>query len=119
VKILLDEMLDAVIAERLRQRGHDAVAVQGNPDLQGKKDPELLQAAHALGRVLVTDNIQDFARLHQLLAATGQEHAEIILVSPATFPRAKGTIRKWVDGLDRYLREHGKTSLENLCTWLS
>lgn len=119
MKLLLDEMLDATIAERLRQRGHDVQAVQENPELLGKKDPELLREALAVGRVLVTDNVQDFARLHQQCIASGEDHAGIILVSPASFPRSRGTIRKWSEALDRYLTRHHDTSLENLCGWLS
>jgi len=119
VKLLLDEMLDATIAERLRQRGHDVVTVQGDSDLQGKKDPELLQAARAMRRVLVTDNVQDFARLHQQFLAANEAHAGILLAAPASFPRSKRTIRIWVTALDRYLRESGQASLDGLCTWLS
>lgn len=119
MKLLLDEMLDATIAERLRHRGHDVQAVQENADLLGKKDPELLREARALGRVLITDNVQDFARLHRQFIAAGEDHAGIILVSPASFPRSKGTIRKWSDALDRYLAGNRDTALENLCTWLS
>lgn len=112
-------MLDATIAERLRRRGHDVQAVQENPDLLGKKYPELLREALALGRVLVSDNVQDFARLHRQFIATGEDHAGIILVSPASFPRSKGTIGKWSHALDRYLTKNRNARLENLGTWLS
>lgn len=119
MKILLDEMLDAMIAEQLRQRGHDAVPVQGDPDLEGMKDPELLRAARELGRALVTDNVQDFSRLHQQFVRSREEHKGIVLASPASFPRAKRTIRMWVDALAGFMKEHEDRSIDNLCVWLA
>lgn len=118
MKLLLDEMLDAMIAEGLRQRGHDVQAVQEHAELLGKKDPELLREALALGRVLVTDNVQDFARLHQQFIALGEDHAGIILASPSSFRRSKETIRIWVVALDRFLRDHPEPSMGSLCAWL-
>jgi predicted nuclease of predicted toxin-antitoxin system len=119
VKLLLDEMLNARIAEQLRRRGHDAEAIQGNAELEGKKDPEVLRAARELARVIVTDNVQDFTRLHQLFLASAEDHAGIILVSPSRFPRSKRTIGMWVKALDTFLRHHSETSLKNTITWLS
>jgi len=119
VKLLLDEMLATSIAEQLRHRGHDAEATQGNAPLEGKKDPELLRAARELDRVIVTDNVQDFARLHQQFLASGEDHAGIILVSPTRFPRSKRTIGIWVAALDTFLHDHPEASLKNICTWLS
>jgi uncharacterized protein with PIN domain len=118
VKLLLDEMLDAGIAEQLRHRGHDAEATQGNPGLEGKKDPDLLRAARELDRVVVTDNVQDFARLHQRFLASSEDHGGIILASPAQFLRSKRTIGLWVEALDTFLHDNAETSLKNICTWL-
>ncbi len=118
MRLLLDEMLDAAIAEQLSERGHDVEAVQGNPELEGKTDPDLMRAAAERRRVLVTDNVQDFARLHQQVVRSGESHNGILLVSPRRYPRAKGTIRIWVDGLDKFIRGHDKDSLENQIYWL-
>ncbi|MBJ7599294.1 MAG: hypothetical protein DLM67_19710 [Candidatus Nephthysia bennettiae] len=119
MKILLDEMLDASIAEQLCRRGYDAMATQGNAQLQGKQDRELLRGARKLGRLIVTDNVADFARLHRQCLAEGEDHAGIILVSPARYPRSKRTIGIWVEGLTGLLQYHAEASLENTCTWLS
>lgn len=112
-------MLDATIAEQLRKRGHDVTAVQGEPELEGKKDPELLRAARDQGRVLVTDNVQDFARLHQQFVRARENHAGILLASPATFPRSKKTISVWVKALDRLLKDQSDADWGNLCGWLA
>ena len=119
MRILLDEMLSAAIAEQLRKRGHDAAAGQGDPNLEGKPDTELLRAARELRRVLVTDNVRDFARLHQQFVHAREDHAGIILAAPASFPRSKKTIRLWVNTLDRYMRERGDSSRESIYSWLS
>ena len=119
MRILLDEMLDASIAEQLRLRGHDATAIQGNTELEGKRDPELLRSAGELDRAVVTDNIADFARLHGRFLAAGEDHAGIILVSPARFPRSKRTIGLWVEALADFLEEHAEASLKNTRVWLS
>src|SRR5215472_14560021 len=79
-------MLDATIAEQLCRRGYDVVATQGNAELEGKQDPELLRAAFELDRAIVTDNVADFARLHRQFLAAGEEHSGIILVPPLAFP---------------------------------
>ena len=111
-------MLDAGVAEQLRRRGHDAEAIQSNPGLEGKKDPDVLRAARELDRVVVTDNVQDFARLHQQFLTSVEDHAGIILASSARFPRSKQTIGLWVEALDGFLLDHPDVSLRNICTWL-
>jgi predicted nuclease of predicted toxin-antitoxin system len=42
LKLLIDEHYPPSIAEQLRERGHDAVAVQEEADLRGMLDPDLL-----------------------------------------------------------------------------
>lgn len=112
-------MLDATIAEQLRERGHDVTAVQGDPELESKKDPELLRAARERNRVLVTDNIVDFARLHQEFVRAREDHGGILLASPSSFPRSKRTIGVWVRALDRLLMDESAADLRNLCSWIA
>ena len=119
MKLLLDEMLDATIAEQLCRRGYDVVATQGNAELEGKQDPELLRAAFELDRAIVTDNVADFARLHRQFLAAGEEYSGIMLVPPARFPRSKRTIGIWVEALAGFLERHEGASLMNTYTWLS
>ena len=111
-------MLSASIADQLRRRGHDVEASQGNPGLEGKPDPDLLRAARDLDRVLVTDNVADFARLHTRFLTSGEDHVGIVLVSPGRFPRSKRTIGIWVADLDTFLHEHPEASPKNACIWL-
>ena len=88
VKLLLDEMHAPAVAEQLRDLDFDAVAVRERPAWIGLCDEDLLAAAG--GRVLVTENVKDFAVLHRRWEAAGQAHAGLVFTHPRRFPRAAG-----------------------------
>ena len=119
MKLLLDEMLHPTIAEQLCRRGYDVAATQGNAELEGKQDRELLRAAGEQDRAIVTDNVADFALLHRQFLAAGEEHSGIILASPARFPRSKRTLGIWIEAVATFLEGHEGASIKNTCTWLS
>ncbi|MDQ2875811.1 MAG: DUF5615 family PIN-like protein [Actinomycetota bacterium] len=83
--LLLDEMLSGAIAEQLRAKGHDALAVVDDPALISLPDDQILAHATAVGRALVTANIKDFMPLDTQYRAAGQIHAGLILISTKTF----------------------------------
>jgi hypothetical protein len=83
----LDEMFSAAIAEQLRSRGHDVLAVVADPALLGLSDDQILAHATEKGRALVTANIKDFIPLDARYRAAGQTHAGLILVSTKSFPQ--------------------------------
>ena len=56
MRLLLDEHFSRHIAEQLRTRGHDAVAVGERADLAGLADDELFAAAQQERRAIVTEN---------------------------------------------------------------
>ena len=85
--LLLDEMSSGVIAEQLRAKGHDMLAVMDDPALTGLADEEILAHATMTGRALVTANIKDFMPVDARYRAAGQTHAGLILVSAKTFPQ--------------------------------
>ena len=85
--LLLDEMLSGSIAEQLREKGHDVLAVVADPALIGLADDQILAHATAAGRALVTANIKDFMPLDARYRAASQTHAGLILVSAKTFPQ--------------------------------
>ena len=60
LKLLLDEMLDPAIAERLSRRGHEVEAVAERPDLRTQPDSVILAAAEDEDRVIVTQDLGDF-----------------------------------------------------------
>ncbi|MDQ6616815.1 MAG: DUF5615 family PIN-like protein [Actinomycetota bacterium] len=94
MRFLLDESYPPVAAERLRDRGIDAVAVKESPALGGLEDDALLALATLDRRVLVTENIADFAVLGR-----AAEHVGIVFCHPRRFPRSPDHIHRLVDAL--------------------
>jgi hypothetical protein len=86
-QLLLDEMFSGIIAEQLRAKGHDVLAVVADPALAGLADDQILTQATAARRALVTANIKDFIPLDARYRAASQAHAGLILVSAKTFPQ--------------------------------
>lgn len=86
VAFLLDEHLSPVIAEQLRARSIEAVAVAERADLRTRADPDILESASSEGRVLVTRNIRDFIALDASWAGSGRRHGGILFVATRRFP---------------------------------
>jgi predicted nuclease of predicted toxin-antitoxin system len=103
--LLLDEMLSGAIAEQLRSRGRDVRAVVEDRALVARPDEEILAAAAAGRRALVTANIKDFVPLDQRYKASGQTHAGLVLVSAKTFPQDRTFIGVVVGALDKLIEE--------------
>jgi len=85
--LLLDEMFSAGVAEQLRAKGHDVLAVVADPALTALPDDQILAHAARTGRALVTANIKDFMPLDTRYRAASQEHAGLILISAKAFPQ--------------------------------
>ncbi|MGF1662869.1 MAG: DUF5615 family PIN-like protein [Kineosporiaceae bacterium] len=60
VPLLLDEHYATEIAEALRSRDHDVVAVMSEPHLRSQSAAHLFRWAAAAGRRIVTENSKDF-----------------------------------------------------------
>ena len=88
--LLLDEMFSGAIAEQLRAKGHDVLAVVADPSLIALPDEQILARAASTGRALVTANIKDFIPLDARYRAASQADAGLILVSAKTFPQDRG-----------------------------
>lgn len=97
--LLLDEMLSDDIADQLRKRDHDALAVVADTGLVGLPDDQILAQAASTGRALVTANIKDFMPLDAQYRASGRQHAGLILLSTKTFPQDRSFASAVVDAL--------------------
>ncbi len=113
-RLLLDEMLSPVIAQQLRERGHDAVAVAELPDLRSTPDDELLAHATEDRRVLVTMNIGDFARIDATWKSQGRAHAGLMLVPSAAFPQNRSFVGRMVRALDRAIHDRSVPSRDGV-----
>lgn len=105
MKLLLDEMWSHQIAEELRPRHHDVVAVTERPDLLGQPDEAIFAAARAEERAIVTENVPDFRPLGFDVLQRGESHPGLILTTNRRYPRADArTAGRLVTALDNLLR---------------
>ena len=121
MKLLLDEMYASSLAALLRDWGHDAIAVKERPDLMGLPDEDLVRAATAEGRAVVTEDVQDFAALDRRIYAAGQSHSGLVLAHARRFPRSVRNHERVLDGaLAALLSEHGSTldDTDSFVWWL-
>lgn len=98
-RLLLDEMLSGTIADQLRRRGYDVVAVVEDVSLVSTTDEELLAHATEQQRVLVTANIADFAAIASDWRTGDRVHHGIVYVAYRTFGQDRSFIGALVDAI--------------------
>jgi predicted nuclease of predicted toxin-antitoxin system len=81
-KLYLDEDVYHAVALGLRRRGYDVVTT-AEAGRRGAGDEDQLRYAAAQGRVVVTFNRGDFARLHGGFMASGTQHSGVIVSTQA------------------------------------
>jgi hypothetical protein len=86
LKLLLDEMYPPALADALRDVGIDAVTVR-ELDLVGRSDLDVLAAAAAHDRAVLTENVADFARICNESLAAGHHHAGVLIALSSRFSR--------------------------------
>lgn len=116
--LLLDEMFSPRLAEQLRARGVDCIAVAEDVVLSSEDDPVVLEAALAAGRVLVTNNVVDFERLRTQRSANDQPVPPLIYTSETAFPRDRKFIGRLVEALE-YAASHRLVHTTGGVLWLA
>lgn len=107
MKLALDHHYSPLIAEVLRERGFDVIAVAERA-WQEEDDEPLLALCGDEQRALVTNNVADFAPLARAWALEGRSHCGLIFTSDASLPRARDTIGRYVDALASLAGDHPK-----------
>lgn len=92
-------MFSPTIAARLRERGHDVIAVADDSELRAMTDADLLSWATERGRRVVTENVRDF----RPLIGESPDGPGVLFTSSRTFPRSRRGIGKLVEALDAWL----------------
>lgn len=111
MKLLVDEMFPAAVAEQLRDRDHDAVSVHEDVAVAGAPDEVLIDYALRGGRAILTENVQDFRRIEAERLAAGQPVPLLIFTTNRQFPRAsRRTIGSLVAALDNFLAQPPRTT---------
>jgi len=119
LRLLLDELYPAAIAEQLRVRGHDLVAVTARPELRALPDDAVFATAQQESRAVVTENIGDFSSIADAADQRGHAHHGLVLVDPANYPRGnRRTLGRLVTDLDRLLNAHRSAEATSLRHWL-
>lgn len=119
MRLLLDEMYPPTIAEGLRRRDLDAVAVTERPELRNLPDPEVFAAAQDERRAVVTENIRDFVPIANDCDSRGVTHHGLVLVNPAAYPRGRRqTVGAMVRALAAFCREQRSDEPTSLRHWL-
>ena len=79
-------MLPPDTAAELNRRGHDATSVVGL-GLAGQPDPAVFDRAVAEDRVIVTENVADFAMLLEQRLRNDEPAVPVVFVRKADLPR--------------------------------
>jgi hypothetical protein len=120
LRLLLDEHYSPTVAQGLRGRGHDVVAVAERADLVGAADPDLLEAAGDEARTLVTNNARHLVPIATELLGAGGSHAGLVLTSDRSLPRAMGSVGDLIGALEALLVAHpADEALRDQVRWLA
>lgn len=120
MKLLVDQMWPAALAEQLRRRGHDVVAVLERADLVHAADDMVFEVARLDERAVFTENVSDFLPLATEGLGRSEDFFGLVLTSDRSYPRGHPrTLGRAVLALDRYMAEHPEDhALRNRIDWL-
>lgn len=86
MKVLVDEMYPAAVAEALHAAGIEATTV-AELRLAGASDQEVFGAAAAGGYAVVTENVGDFTRIAAEHSTAGCHHDGMLIALSSRFSR--------------------------------
>ena len=119
MKLLLDEHFAYAIAEELSRRGVDAVAItKDRPALAGQDDDVVLRGATVEGRVVVTNNVRDFAPLVESFGLNGEQQYGVLFTDDDTFQRGESGIGLLVRSLEAFAADRPDDWLLDSCIYL-
>lgn len=117
MRLLLDEHISRRVAEQLRARGEDVLAVTEQAELRGLDDEALLAWCTAKDRVIVTYD-RDFADLLQQRLATETPTAGVVIVPSQRFPGGDRHPGRLLRALSALL-EQPEDAVRGRLTWLT
>lgn len=119
MRLLLDEHISPNVAASLRERGHDVVAVAERTELRGRRDIDVLIAASAERRAVVTEDVRDFRTIAARRLSSRKPHSGVVLVPQRAFPRRRDGFGRLIRALDALLAAHpGDDDLVGDVIWL-
>ena len=119
MRLLIDEMYPGAVAEQLRRRGRNVVAVTERKELRGLADSAIFAEAQADRRAVVTENVADFVPITDEADQRGRPHHGLVLIDPARFPRGnRRTVGHLVRELERLMAEFPGDEAVSARHWL-
>ena len=103
VDLILDEMFSPKIAEILRNRGRQVIAVAERIDLRAMTDENLFVWCAAQRCWLLTENVKDFRPLALRALQAGTAAPGLLFTNSRTFIRSRKNPGPLVDALDTWL----------------
>lgn len=100
----------------MENEGHDVRAVDGEVELEGASDDELMELAASENRVLITFNVADFRRIAEHWHERGRRHSGLVLVSRRVRHEHFGAVIRGVGMLFELFPE--QTDWTNRSEWL-
>jgi hypothetical protein len=101
LRLLLDAHVSGPrVGQQLQAAGHDARALDQEPELESLDDEEVLSLATGEERILVTDNVSDFPRILRAWASAGRSHAGVILaygLDHSEFDLITRGVERWLE----------------------
>jgi Domain of unknown function (DUF5615) len=98
VKVLVDEMYPATVAEALRASGIEAATV-ADLRLGGAPDADIFRAAIASGSCVLTEHVGDFARIAADHTTGGGHHPGLLIALSSRFSRRPAALQTLVDAI--------------------
>lgn len=118
MRLALDNHYSPNIATRLREAGHDVVAV-AERGWEREDDESILAICSGEARALMTNDVADFSAIYRRWAADGRSHSGLVFTSDAGMPRGRATTGRFVEALDALLRLHpGADAFRDRVHWL-
>jgi hypothetical protein len=119
LRLLIDEMYPGAVAEQLRRRGHDAVAVTERKALRSLADSAIFAEAQTDRRAVVTENVADFVPIAEEADQRGRAHHGLVLIDPAKFLRGqRRTVGRLVKELERLIAQFPDDEATSARHWL-
>ncbi len=118
MRVLLDEHVPVAVADVLRARGHDAVAVAERADLRGAIDRRVWEAATVESRTVVTYDIAGFRALAAVEISAGRPHPGVVLCSSRATPPTRAGVGRIADALEALELAQRPSDLVNAVLWL-
>jgi hypothetical protein len=111
-------MYSDAISSELRKVGVDAISIHDRSELEGSSDEVVMRVAIAEHRVLVTNNVRDYAPLVEDFGLRGQTHFGVVFTDDLSFPRTRAGIGLLVRSLVALAAGVEDDALMNGCQYL-